>query len=51
METVYAIKDIDKDQEILTSYIELYMDKATRQENLKTALSLSANVNCAVLPI
>ncbi|CAF0710285.1 unnamed protein product [Brachionus calyciflorus] len=35
VETIYALKDIEKDEEILTSYIDLYADKATRQKQLK----------------
>lgn len=35
VETIYAVKDIEENEEILTSYIDLYVDKATRQKQLK----------------
>ena len=35
MEKIYAIKDIEQGEEILTSYLEIYQTKANRQRNLK----------------
>lgn len=34
-ETVYALKDIEKNEEIVTSYIDLYADRDTRKNQLK----------------
>jgi len=35
VETIYALKDISINEEILTSYIEIYNDKKTRQDLLQ----------------
>lgn len=35
VETIYALKDIEENEEILTSYIDLYADRSSRQEQLK----------------
>lgn len=37
IQTVYALKEIEKNEEILASYIDLYADRATRQKQLKTS--------------
>lgn len=34
-ETIYAVKDIEKDEEILISYINTFVDRATRLKKLK----------------
>lgn len=34
-ETIYALKDIEKDEEILTTYIDLFADRVSRQKQLK----------------
>jgi hypothetical protein len=49
METIYAIKDIEPEEEILTSYIDLYNDKETRQKLLKS--SFNFNCNCVLCSI
>jgi hypothetical protein len=49
METIYAIRDIEQEEEILTSYIDLYNDKDTRQQLLKS--SFNFNCNCELCSI
>ena len=39
METIYALKDIEPGEEILTSYIDLYNDRESRQKLLKNSFS------------
>lgn len=42
-ETIYALKDIEPNEEMFTSYIDLYADRATRQKQLKKLFRF----NCA----
>lgn len=48
-ETVYAVRDIEKNEEILISYIDTYMDRASRETKLKEYFNFLCNCQlCSV---